>query len=57
MEFDVVEGERGGRPEIHDSKVSRSGATPCEATSVAGSAEGIFSITVSRVSIVVPCRA
>ena len=54
MEFDAVDGERGGRPEIQDSKVVRSGATPMLFTSFVGSAAAILSMTVSRVSIVVP---
>ncbi len=56
MEFDAAEGERGGRPEIQDNNVVRSGATPMLATSFVGSAAAILSMTVSRVSMVVPWR-
>jgi hypothetical protein len=57
IEFGAVEGERGGRPDIQESSVSRSGAAPRDSTRFAGSAAAILSMTVKRVSIVVPWRA
>ena len=42
---------------IQPSKVATSGATPAEVGKTAGSSAGSLSMTVSRVSIVVPCRA
>ena len=50
-------GVRGGRSEIHDNNVATSGALPGDTTRLVGSLAGILSMTVRRVSAVVPWRA
>ena len=50
-------GVRGGRSEIQESSVSTSKALPGDATNRVGSAAGILSMIVRRVSAVVPWRA
>ena len=51
-------GSRGGTLAITQaSSVAASGAMPGERGNTAGSAAGRLSMTVRRVSIVVPCRA
>jgi hypothetical protein len=54
----AVTGRLGGTDAwTQQSSVAASDAVPGEAGNAAGSAAGRLSITVSRVSIVVPCRA
>ena len=50
-------GVRGGRSEIQESSVSTSVALPGDATNEVGSDAGVLSMTLRRVSAVVPCRA